>query len=158
MIKFVWQVKVMRMRHNMLLHSLKLERLVAWDEYYCTREASKRKVNETWVDVHMLSQIRRLVYKIELRIQIDNKISCMTQINMSSRWTARIKVEDREACFKRLRKRWLGGARKPIRVKILEILESWRTLCWRVSLFRKWEWLVNQRRISFLYEGKIQSH
>jgi len=73
MIEFVWQVKVMRMRHNMLLHSLKLERLVVWDEYYCTREASKRKVNETWVDVHMLSQIRRLVYKIELRIQIDNE-------------------------------------------------------------------------------------
>ena len=62
--------------------------------------------------MHMLSQIRRLVYKIELRIQIDNKISCMTQINMSSRWTARIKVEDREACFKRLRKRRLGGSKK----------------------------------------------
>ena len=45
MIEFVWQVKVMRMR----------------------------KVNETWVDVHMLSQIGRLVYKIELRIQIDNE-------------------------------------------------------------------------------------
>ena len=28
---------------------------------------------------------------------------------MSSRWTARIKVEDREACFKRLRERPLGG-------------------------------------------------
>jgi len=73
MIEFVWQVKVMRMRHNMLLLSLKLERLVVWDEYYCTREASKRKVNETWIDVHMLSQFRRLVYKIELRIQIDNE-------------------------------------------------------------------------------------
>ena len=36
----------------------------------------------------------------------------MTQINMSSRWTARIKVEDREACFKRLRKRWLGGSKE----------------------------------------------
>ena len=35
----------------------------------------------------------------------------MTQINMSSRWTARIKVEDREACFKRLRKRWLEGSK-----------------------------------------------
>ena len=62
--------------------------------------------------MHMLSQIRRLVYKIELRIQIDNKISCMTQINMSSRWTARIKVEDREACFKRLHKRRLGGSKE----------------------------------------------
>ena len=36
----------------------------------------------------------------------------MTQINMSSRWTARIKVEDREACFKRLRKRRLGGSKE----------------------------------------------
>jgi len=36
----------------------------------------------------------------------------MTQINMSSRWTARIKVEDREACFKRLRKRRLGGEQR----------------------------------------------
>ena len=35
----------------------------------------------------------------------------MTQINMSSRWTARIKVEDREVCFKRLRKRRLGGSK-----------------------------------------------
>jgi len=25
---------------------------------------------------------------------------------------ARIKVEDREACFKRLRKRWLGGSKE----------------------------------------------
>ena len=31
---------------------------------------------------------------------------------MSSRWTARIKVEDREACFKRLRKRQLGGEQR----------------------------------------------
>ena len=62
--------------------------------------------------MHMLSQIRRLVYKIELRIQIDNKISCMTQINMSSRWTARIKVEDREVCFKRLRKRRLRRSKE----------------------------------------------
>ena len=158
MIKFVWQVKVMRMRHNMLLHSLKLERLVAWDEYYCTREASKRKVNETWVDVHMLSQIRRLVYKIELRIQIDNKISCMTQINMSSRWTARIKVEDREACFKRLRKRWLGRSKETDMGQRPEILELWRALCWRVSLFKWRRWLVNQCWISFICKLKIQSH
>ena len=31
---------------------------------------------------------------------------------MSSRWTARIKVEEREACFKRLRKHWLGGSKE----------------------------------------------
>ena len=33
----------------------------------------------------------------------------MTQINMNSRWTARIKIENQKACFKRLCKRWLGG-------------------------------------------------
>ena len=36
----------------------------------------------------------------------------MTQINISSRWTARIKLEDREACFKRLCKRQLGGEQR----------------------------------------------
>ena len=40
------------------------------------------------------------------------KMSCMAQINMSSRLTARINVEDREACFKRLRKHWLGGSKE----------------------------------------------
>ena len=55
-----------------------------------------------------MSQIGRLANKIELTM----KISCMTQINMSSRWTARIKVEDREACFKRLRMRRLGGEQR----------------------------------------------
>ena len=60
-----WQAKVMRMRHDMLLHSLKLGRLVIWDEYYCTKKASKRKVNETWVDVYMLSQIGKFAYEIK---------------------------------------------------------------------------------------------
>ena len=31
---------------------------------------------------------------------------------MSSRWTASIKVEDREACFKRLRKRRFWGSKE----------------------------------------------
>ena len=68
-----WQVKVMRMRHDMLLHSLKLGRLVIWDEYYCTKKASKRKVNETWVDVYMLSQIGKLAYEIKWWIYIDKE-------------------------------------------------------------------------------------
>ena len=50
--------------------------------------------------------------KLNCESILTEKISCMTQINMSSRWTARIKVEDREACFKRLRKRWLGGSKE----------------------------------------------
>ena len=53
------------------------------------------------------------------------KISCMTQINVKFKMDGYDEGrEDREACFKRLRKRRLGGARKPIRVKIPEILES----------------------------------
>ena len=76
--------------------------------------------------------------------ELIKKISCMTQINMSSRWTARIKVEDREACFKMLRKRRLGGSKETDMGQRPEILESWRALCWRVSLFKWRRWLVNQ--------------
>ena len=36
-------------------------------------QASKTIENETSVDTYMMSQIRRLAYKIELRIQIDNE-------------------------------------------------------------------------------------
>ena len=32
--------------------------------------------------------------------------------NVSSKWMARMKVEDREACFKRLHKRRLGGSKE----------------------------------------------
>ena len=39
---------------------------------------------------------------------------------------ARIKVEDREACFKRLRKRRLGGSKETDMGQKPEILESWR--------------------------------
>ena len=43
---------------------------------------------------------------------------------------ARIKVERTERCVSRgYASVGLGGARKPIRVKIPEILESWRALC-----------------------------
>ena len=71
--RFVWQAKVMWIRHNMLLHSLKLGWLVIWDEYCCTREASKRKVNETWVNVYMMSQIGKLAYEIKWWIYIDKE-------------------------------------------------------------------------------------
>ena len=38
-----------------------------------SREASKAKEDETWVDAYMMSQIGKLAYKIELRIQTDNE-------------------------------------------------------------------------------------
>ena len=44
---------------------------------------------------------------------------------------ARIKVEDRETCFKRLRKRRLGGSNETNMGQRPEILESCRALCWR---------------------------
>ena len=75
----------------------------------------------------------------------------------SSKWTARMKVERTERHVSRgYTSVGLGGARKPIRVKIPEILESWRVLCWRLPLFGKWKWLGNQRCISFLYEGRFK--
>ena len=50
-----------------------MEELVTYNRWLLTKEASKAKVNETWIDVHMLSQIGKFVYKIELRIQIDKE-------------------------------------------------------------------------------------
>ena len=38
-----------------------------------TKEATKEKVNETWVYANIKSQIGKLAYKIELRIQIDKE-------------------------------------------------------------------------------------
>ena len=41
------------------------------------------------------------------------KISCMTQINMKFKMDGQDEGrEDRKACFKRLRKRWLGGSKE----------------------------------------------
>ena len=57
-------------------------------------------------------KLESLHMKLNGEFILIKKISCMTQIDMSSRWTARINVEDREACFKRLRKRWLGGSKE----------------------------------------------
>ena len=34
---------------------------------------ARQKENEIWVDTYMMSQIGKLAYKIELRIQIDNE-------------------------------------------------------------------------------------
>ena len=75
---------------------------------------------------------------------------------MSSRWTARIKVEDREACFKRLRKWRLGGIKETDTGQRPEILESWRALCWGVSLFDWRRWLVNQCWILFLCNWRFK--
>ena len=69
---FIWQVKVMRMRHDILLHSLKLERLVIWEEYYCRGKQAREK----WMRyelVHMLSQIGKLAYEIKWWIYIDKE-------------------------------------------------------------------------------------
>ena len=61
----------------------------------------------------MLSQIGRLVYKIELRIQIDNEDfmhdTNQYEFKIDSQDEGR---EDQKACFKRLRKRWLGGSKE----------------------------------------------
>ena len=120
-----------------------------------------KQAREKWMRHELMCicylKLEGLYIRLNWEFKLTTKISCMTQINMSSRWTARIKVEDREACFKRLRKRWLGGSKETdTGQKKLEILESWRALCWRVSLFGKWMWLVNQRWISFLYEGRFK--
>jgi hypothetical protein len=49
-----------------------MEDLVTCDKWLLTKEASKAKENETWV-AYMMSQIEKLAYKIELRIQTDNE-------------------------------------------------------------------------------------
>ena len=65
-------------------------------------------------------------------------------------------VEDREASFKRLRKRRLGGRKETDMGQRPEIIESWRALCWRVSLLEWKRWLVNQRCISFLCDRRFK--
>ena len=49
-----------------------MEDFVTCDKWLLTKEASKAKENETW-DAYMMSQIEKLAYKIELRIQTDNE-------------------------------------------------------------------------------------
>ena len=50
-----------------------MEELVTHDKRLLIKEASKAKENETWVDAYMMSQIGKLAYEIELRIQIDKE-------------------------------------------------------------------------------------
>ena len=50
-----------------------MEELVTCDKWLLTKEASKAKVNETWVYAKITSQIRKLAYEIELRIRIDKE-------------------------------------------------------------------------------------
>ena len=50
-----------------------MEDLVTCDKWLLTKEASKAKENETWVDAYMMSQIGKLAYKIELRTRTDNE-------------------------------------------------------------------------------------
>jgi len=107
-----------------------------------------KQAREKWMRHELMCicylKLEGLYIRLNWEFKLTTKISCMTQINMSSRWTARIKVEDREACFKRLRKRRLGGSKETDTGQRPEILESWRALCWRVSLFKWRRWLVNQ--------------
>ena len=50
-----------------------MEELVTCDKSLLTKEASKTKVNETWVYAYMMSQIGKIAKEIELRIQIDKE-------------------------------------------------------------------------------------
>ena len=50
-----------------------MEDLVTCDKWLLTKEASKAKENETWVDAYMVSQIGKPAYKIELRTRTDNE-------------------------------------------------------------------------------------
>ena len=59
------------MRHDILVHSLKFGRTC--HKWWLTKEASKAKVNETWVYACMMSQIGKLAYEIESGIQIDKE-------------------------------------------------------------------------------------
>ena len=108
-----------------------------------SKQARQKRMWHELIHIWYL-KLESLHIRLNWEFELIMKISCMTQINMSSRWTVRIKVEDREACFKRLCKRRFGGSKETDTGQRPEILESWRALCWRVSLFKKRSWLVNQ--------------
>ena len=61
------------MRHDMLMHSLEFGRTCHMRWMLLSKEASKAKVNETWVYAYIKSQIGKLVYEIESGIQIDKE-------------------------------------------------------------------------------------
>ena len=71
MMEFKWQVK--DLWHDMLMHTLKFGWTFHMWWILLSKEASKEKVNDTWVYVYMMSQIKKLGYEIELKIQIDKK-------------------------------------------------------------------------------------
>ena len=50
-----------------------MEELVTHDKRLLTKEASKIKENEIWVNAKITSQNGKLAYVIELRIQIDKE-------------------------------------------------------------------------------------
>jgi hypothetical protein len=79
---FIWQAKVMRMRHDMLLHSLKLERLVIWDEYCCQGKQAREK----WMRHELMCicclKLESLHMKLNGEFILVKNISCMTQINV----------------------------------------------------------------------------
>ena len=51
--------------------------------------------------------------KFNGKFKLIKKISCMTYINVKFKVDGQDEGrEDREACFKRLRKRWLGGSKE----------------------------------------------
>ena len=77
-----WQTKVMRMRHDMLLHSLKLGRLVIWDEYCCQGKQAREK----WMRHELMCicclKLESLHMNLNGEFILIKKISCMTQINV----------------------------------------------------------------------------
>ena len=87
---FIWQVKVIRMRHDMLLHSLKLERLVIWEEYYCQAKQAREKWMRHALICICCLKLESLHMKLNGEFILIKKISCMTQINVvGSRWRTR---------------------------------------------------------------------
>ena len=70
---FIRQAKVMRMRHDMLLHSLKLGRLVIWDEYCCQGKQAREK----WMRHELICicclKIGKLAYEIKWWIYIGKE-------------------------------------------------------------------------------------
>ena len=77
--RFIWQAKVMWMRHNMLLHSLKMGWLVIWDEYCCQGKQTREK----WMRHELMCicclKLESLHMKLNGESILIKKISCMTQ-------------------------------------------------------------------------------
>ena len=82
MMEFIWQAKVMWMRHNMLLHSLKLGWLVIWKEYCCQEMQAKEKWMRHGLMCTYCLKLESLHMKLNGEFILIKKISCMTQINV----------------------------------------------------------------------------